>query len=536
MNVRSALILGTALLLAPAWGQDAELNEDQKILHVLNRFTLGATPELVKEVRAVGIRTWFQRQLKGDVPEPDSFQTLLSKYETLGLTLDELYEKYAERPGKNATPKEKAEARRRAQIPTNEMMAWILLRAVYSNNTVRETNCDFFRNHLSVSIDKGPVRFLVVDWEREVIVKHALGNFGAMLEASAKHPAMLYYLDNALSRRPPTDEELKAIEARVKRRTGSEERAEEAVDLVRQRGLNENYARELLELHTLGVDRYYTQQDVIEVAKCLTGWTIGRKGERATFRFVPSMHCPGDKMFLGTTIREDRSNPISEGEQVLDILKKHEGTARFLAWKLCRYYVNDTPDEEMVKRVAKVFHATEGDLPRVLLAMIDDPQFFNRENYRTKFKRPFEFVISALRVTRAEITDAHGILRALSMMSEPLYRCADPTGYYDQAEAWKDPGAMAYRWVFASDLANGRIGGVKIPSGFYKDLPPDKPQEWKAVLVDRILPVAGLGRTTSEKLDALIEAEIRKDPKAGPEKVGPVIVAALLGSPEFQKQ
>jgi uncharacterized protein (DUF1800 family) len=187
----------------------------------------------------------------------------------------------------------------------------------------------------------------------------------------------------------------------------------------------------------------------------------------------------------------------------------------------------------MVKRVAKVFHATQGDLPKVYTAIVEDPKFFSRENYRAKFKRPFEFVVSALRVTQAELTGGNGLHQAMTAMNEPLYRCQDPTGYYDQAEAWRDPGAIAFRWTFATDLANGRISGAKIPASFYADLPQDKPKEWKDLLVKKILPVSGLSPATSANLDRLIEAHLQKNPKA---PLGPVIVAALLGSPEFQKQ
>lgn len=513
---------------------EGPLTEDEKIAHLLRRFTPGITADLFAEVKAKGWRPWLQEQLQAQLPESEQFQETLKNFESLGLSLKEIAEKYQERPRKDASPRERAEARRKLQMLAAETLAWVIHRAVSSRNAVRETACDFFRNHFTVSIEKGQVRHTVVDWEKNVIFQNALGNFGEMLEASAKHPAMLIYLDNALSRRPATPEELRALESRVRRRTGSEERAEEAVELEKQRGLNENYARELLELHTLGVDRYYRQQDVIEVAKCLTGWTIERGG--AGFRFNPRMHCPGDKTFLGQTIPENRKRPIAEGEMVLDILKKHEGTARFLSWKLCRWLVNDEPDESMVKRVAGVFHETGGDLRKVLWAIADDPAFFARENYLAKFKRPWEFVVSALRATGAKLAPIPvGLNRSLTQMNEPLYRCPDPTGYYDQAEAWRDPGALAIRWTFASDLVNGRIPRVTVPAALYDSLPPDRPEEWKGILAARILPGMKLSSTTSSAIDRMVEEE-RKKRRATPESVGRVIVAALLGSPEFQKQ
>ncbi len=508
------------------------LSEEEKILLVLSRFTPGATPELVDEVRKTGWSAWFDGQLKADLKESESYNQRILEFETIGLPMKDLFEKYTERVGKDATEAEKREARRRAAIPPRETLAWIMTRAVYSNNVLLESSCDFFRNHLSVSIDKGEVRFLIVDWERQVIFRRALTNFGDILAASAKHPAMLFYLDNFLSRRPPTPEELKAIETRTRKRTGSEERADEAVDIARQRGLNENYARELLELHTLGVDNGYTQQDVIELAKCLTGWTIRCRVEPA-FVFDRSMHCGGDKTVLGQVIK---AGGVEEGEEVMRRLVAGERTAKFIAWKLCRWFVNDSPDEAMVQRVAKVFSGTNGDLPKVYRAIVDDPLFFTRENFQAKFKRPWEFVISALRVTHADASRLAGLENALQSMNEPLYKCADPTGYYDQAEAWRDPGAMATRWSFATDLVSGRIGGVRVPSSLYDGLPLDKPREWKAILVKKILPIGGISEATSASIDRLVAAELQKNPKATPAKLGASIVAMLLGSPEFQRQ
>jgi uncharacterized protein (DUF1800 family) len=540
MKMRALCAWGVAAIALAA--QDtpaapAPLTEDEKILHLLNRFTFGATPALVEEVRATGWKKWLESQLKGDLPEPDALLSRVRSHETLGLSMQEIADKYYKPPGKDATPREKVEARRLARVPTDEMLLWVLLRSIYSANAVRQVSGDFFRNHFSVDIGKGPVEQLAVDWEREVVLKHALGNFGDMLESSAKHPAMLFYLDNCLSRKPPTPEELRRIEEQAKRRTGSEERAEEAVDLAKQRGLNENYARELLELHTLGVDNYYTQEDVIEVARCLTGWTIGRRGEaRGRFRFEPLMHAPGDKKFLGGTIEEDRKNGIAEGEQVLDVLKKHPGTAAFLSRKLCRYLVNDEPDEEMVRRVAAVFQKTRGDLPAVYRAVVEDPKYFERENFRAKYKRPLEFVVSAIRATGAEVSRVRELLQVLKRMNEPLYGCPDPTGYYDQAEAWRDPGSIAYRWAFAAELVANRLRGVKVPDSLYEGLPADRPGEWRKILAARILPVTGSGPGTSAAIDGLVEAELKRKPQATPAQLGPVIVAALLGSPEFQKQ
>ncbi len=532
--------LGAAAAATTTRGETrtAALTEDERVLHVLSRFTPGATPELVAEVRSLGVAVWFARQLQARVPETDALREATKDLETLKLTTDEIAETYVEKAGKDATEAEKREARRRAHIPTREVLEWVLARAVYGANAVRETSCDFFRNHLSVSIDKGEVeRQAVVDWEREVILGHALGRFPDMLVASARHPAMLFFLDNHLSRRPPSEAELARIERDTRRRTGSEERAEEAVDIARHRGINENYARELMELHTLGVDEGYTQADVIEVAKCFTGWTIKKNAHgRFVFDFKRGMHVPGDKTFLGHTVSERSDHPESEAEEVLALLAACPRTAHFLALKLCRFYVDDEPDPALVKRIAAVFERTRGDVPKVLRAILEDREFFAPRHYRTKFKRPWEYVVSALRATKAEVRRAEALERHLAAMSEALYRCPDPTGYYDQAEAWRDPGALAARWTFAGDLVAGRIGGVRVPASFYADLPRERPAEWRALLERKLLPVSGAGERVRSAVDALVAAELAKTPHPAVEKLAPRIAALLLGSPEFQKQ
>ena len=516
-------------------GKD-DLTDDEKIVHLLNRFTLGATPELVEEVRQTGIKPWLDRQLKGDLPEPDALTGRLKKYETIGMPINLVYVKYDVRPPEKPTPQEEEEARKKNETPSNETLAWVLLRAIYSANQTREVSADFFRNHFAVSVDKDLVRNFVTDWERDVIHANALGVFGTMLDAGARHPAMSFYLDNCLSRRPPTPQELKTIENNVRSQTRSQAEANKAVDIARQRGLNENYARELMELHTLGVDRFYSQADVISVAKCLTGWTFKYEaGVPPQFHFNPEMHCPGSKPFLGGSIAENKLKPIQEGESVLYILRKHEGTARFVTWKLLRALVHDDPDEQMLKRVYLSFWNTEGDLGKVFRTIVNDKKFFAREHFRAKLKRPFEFVISALRVTRAEVSEVGGILNSLQSMNESLYRCADPTGYYDQAEAWADPGAMAYRWAFAQGLVAGRINGVKIPPSFFEGLPAE-PKACVDALIRKVLPVAGVGEATRAGLDRMIENELKRNPRGAPVQLGPRTVAMLLGSPEFQKQ
>ena len=531
---RSALIV--LLLATCAAAQDRTLTEDERVLHFLNRFTLGATPELVREVKQAGIRAWLDGQLAEKVEENRYLLKQLETLSSLGLTNRQVMKEYILPLGKDATLKQRQERNRLRNVPRQELRDSVVLRGVYARNHVREVASDFFRNHFTVAVDKGRVREYATEYEREVIRGRVFGSFGDMLLASAKSPAMLVYLDNVVSRRPPTKAELKKIEMRVRLQTKSKEAGLEAVDIAGQRGLNENFARELLELHTLGVDNYYTQRDVENVAMALTGWTVSSDKKLGhVFEFKPAMHCGGDKVFLNAHIARNKKNPEAEGDRILAALIRHKGTARHLSFKLCRFLVHDNPPAELVDRIAAVWTKSKGDLPTVYRAIVADAEFFAPRNYRAKFKRPFEFVVSALRATHAEIRHVQGIHRALAAMSENLYTCKDPTGYYDQAEAWQDPGAFAVRWKFANDLVLGRIPGVTVPAALYDGLRHFKPGRWKEQLIRRLLP-SGLTPRTEAILDAMITRYLEKNPEPRLAQLAPRIAGLILGSPEFQQQ
>ncbi|MAE77765.1 MAG: hypothetical protein CMJ85_12960 [Planctomycetes bacterium] len=308
------------------------------------------------------------------------------------------------------------------------------------------------------------------------------------------------------------------------------------MNIAEQRGLNENYARELLELHTLGVDNYYRQKDVIEVAKALTGWTVQNNPKYPVgFLFRERMHVLGPKKFLGRKLQRDRKNPLLEGEIVIRRLVKHPGTARFVAWKLCRYIVDDYPSEALVKRLASAFKKGKGDLKTLYRAIYKDPEFFEPYYYQSKFKRPLEFVISALRVTGAEVDQPGMALQTMALLQEPLYEQEDPTGYHDTAEAWNDPGVMAVRWQFAMNLATGKLRGIKVPEKFYQGLHPRIPRVWKDQLARRVLP-AGMGEKTSRIMDRMMRRYLEGKPNPKVTELGPYILGLLLGSPEFQRQ
>ncbi len=416
-------------------------------------------------------------------------------------------------------------------------MTAIALTCVKSSRQVHAVMADFFRNHFNVSYTKGGTAdLLLTEYDREVVRKNALGSFPEMLRASAKAPAMLHYLDNHLSRRPPSKQELAEIERRARRKTGSKQRGEEAAQIAAQRGLNENYARELLELHTLGVDNYYKQRDVIAVAEALTGWTFsgGRDGEWQ-FDFRNDMHVAGDKRVLGKKIKYENGAGIQDGEQVLDILCEHKGTAQFISMKMVRYLVADQPPSSLVKDVAKVFRKTDGSIPDMVRAIVNSEEFWDEKHARKKFRTPFEFICAALRASDAEMVEVGRCLNHLREMGQPIMHCDDPTGYYDVAEAWLDPGAMALRWQFALDLVNAKIKGVKVPDEYYDELPHDVPRLWQHHLTKRILP-SGAGQRTRNALSTITDQYLAKEKFPDPRGLGPQLLGLLLGSPEFQNQ
>ena len=518
--------------------RSAPLDERERAVHALDRLAFGPRPGEVERVLAAGVSSWIEAQLAPERIEDPRVAALLEGSPALAMAPAEVRATYlpAERP-ENPSAEERRELQRRKNEPRLELLRALLLRAVWSERQACEVLSDFWRNHFNVSYTKGgPIDLFLPDWDREVVRAHALGRFGALLHASARHPAMLYYLDNALSRRPATAAELEALRRRTRRRTGSPERADEEVELARQRGLNENYACELLELHTLGADQGYTQDDVAAVAEAFTGWTIERGPGKSAFQFRNDMHVPGDKRVLGVVIR-GAADGQQEGLQILDLLAAHPGTARFLAFKLARALIHDDPPAAAVTAGAQAFTESAGDLRALLRALVDHPSFFAPEHFRAKFKTPFEFVASALRATGAEAAHPEALLLQLRDMGQPLYHCDPPTGYADTAEAWLDPGVLALRWQFALDFAEGRVRGARVPLAFYSRLQGVAARDWWRPLADAVLP-AGLGERMQTALRAAAAAFLEQDDsqRGAQRRLAPRLLGLLLGSPEFQQQ
>ena len=519
------------------------LTPDQQIVHVLGRLGYGARPGEVERVRAEGLSAWIERQLEPGRISDEAVEQALGAYPVLPLTAAELYRDYPPaRPqdvqrfqAGQMTPQEIREVfppNRRPAVITAQLQAAKLTRAVLSERQLEEVMVDFWLNHFNVYALKGPVRWMVPDYERQALRPHALGRFRDLVVATAQHPAMLYYLDNWLSTRddfvlPPS-------------RGG------------RKLGLNENYARELMELHTLGVDGGYTQQDVIEVARCFTGWTIDRPQEGGGFLFRPVTHDRGEKRVLGTVIPAGGGQ--DDGLAVIDLLVRHPSTARFISTKLVRRFVSDEPPPALVERAARTFRSTGGDIRAVLVTIFSAPEFISAEAQHAKVKTPLEVVASAARVLgvrlespeeatqgRAAVMGGGAVLaRQVAALGEPLYEAQAPTGHPDVAEAWVSASALLSRMNFALALAHNRLPGARVElAPFLEGVDRRQP----AQVLDRLFAVVLRGQVSPDTRRVLgAQLENPEIVRATADDRGPrntdveKLTALVLGSPEFQRR
>jgi uncharacterized protein (DUF1800 family) len=328
------------------------------------------------------------------------------------------------------------------QVVYRDLAESKVLRAIYSNRQLEEQLDDFWFNHFNVFVDKGADRYLVTSYERDAIRPHVLGKFRDLLEATAKSPAMLFYLDNWQSVGP---------NAPQPRGQAGKKQA---------RGLNENYGRELMELHTLGVDNSYTQKDVTEVARCFTGWTINQPQRGGKFVFNPRLHDNGEKVVLGVTIPAGGGE--NDGEQVLDILARQPATARFISKKLAIRFVADDPPAALLDRMSDTFLKSSGDIRQVMLTMIDSKEFWSVGAYRSKMKSPLEMVASAVRSVNGNVDYATALMQQVAQLGEPLYRKLEPTGYSNSSKDWANSASLMGRMNFALQLAGNKVPGVKV--------------------------------------------------------------------------
>ena len=348
------------------------------------------------------------------------------------------------------------------QVVNNELVEGKLLRAIYSDRQLQEVMTDFWFNHFNVFVGKGADHYLLTSYERDVIRPHALGKFEDLLVATAQSPAMLFYLDNWLSVGPNSDV-ANGIpkQASKQSRQRIRNKGQTGQSKGKRNGLNENYGRELMELHTLGVNGGYTQQDVTEVARVFTGWTLKQPKQGGGFTFEERTHEPGDKIVLGHRIKPKGEK---EGLEVLHLLARNPATARFICTKLAIRFVSDEPPQALVDRMTQTFLKKHGNIREVLKAMLDSPEFWAPEAYRAKVKTPLEFVVSAVRASGAEVTDAMPIARQLQNMGMQLYGAQPPTGYSMKADAWVNSSALLGRMNFALALTSGKVKGVQVDS------------------------------------------------------------------------
>lgn len=528
-----------------------ELTEDQAVLHALNRLGYGPRPGDLERVKQLGLEKWIEQQLHPDAIDDSKLQARLRALPALGLSAQALLadypqpdaaakklgisvEEYRKRMNAAAHPPQGQHPapNRQPQEVLNEMEEGKVLRAIYSERQLDEQLTDFWFNHFNVFANKDLDLWLLAPYERDAIRPHVLGKFRALLEATAKSPAMLFYLDNYLSADPEAFERLKHPSPKERKKSRPNEKLP---PIGPKRGLNENYGREIMELHTLGVDGGYTQQDVIEVAKSFSGWTIKDPRGASEFYFDERLHDPEPKRILGKKIHADG---IKDGEQVLDLLVKNPHTAHHIALELAQHFVSDTPPEALVNRMAKSFRKSGGDIRETMRTMIYSPEFWSKETYRAKVKRPFELVVSTARALDADVDDAMPLVQWITRIGEPLYQCVPPTGYSDKAEAWVNSGALLNRLNYAIALAGNHIRGseIQLPPLLGNDAAHD-PSE----ALDRAIATFLAGQVSDSTRSTLEKQS--SDPRVLNTKLGSIkqvdlsmIAGLVLGSPEFQQR
>jgi uncharacterized protein (DUF1800 family) len=525
------------------------LQDEKRFAHLLNRLAFGARPGEVELVRKMGAGAWIESQLNPSTLDDSALEKQLAQLTWLTASPERLtlaYEgdtagflkriKQADpamvMPQLNARQRDTYQRIQAANLPERSSVLAIgqlsankLARAISSKRQLQEVLVDFWSNHFNVDIKKGPVRSLKIIDEREVIRPHLFSTFRALLGASAHSPAMLWYLDNHRSS--------KEVPPRFGQKPGAKARG----------GLNENYAREIMELHTLGVDGGYTQKDVTEVARCFTGWSVDQVS--GSFIFRPNAHDQGPKTVLGQNIPAGGGQ--SDGERVLDILAGSPATAKFIARKLCVRFVADAPPASLVAKVAVAFTASKGDLKKTYSTLFYAPEFLSEGAYHSKIKSPFEFTVSAVRALdgilaitggkrpelrlmaagAASLNNNQGQRRPngrplateIAAMGQPLYSCATPNGYPEDSTKWVSASALVSRLNFALSLTSGQVGDVELKGDTFR---PASLSEISASL---------LGSDISNSTRATVEAEAKAAPGDGAR-----LRALLIGSPEFQRR
>jgi uncharacterized protein (DUF1800 family) len=545
---------------------EREQTADEQVKQALNRLGFGARPGDAERVRTVGVDRWIELQLSPQKIDDRATEQFVARFPVLTKSPSELLSEYPQ--PKQLIREKRQEMARRGEVVARDSAGGKLAgldltsadsmrikeagrqsrqlltalqtakvaRAVMSDRQLEEVMVDFWENHFTVFAGKGPERYFLAEYERESIRPHALGKFRDLLGAVAKSPAMLYYLDNWES---TVEADRPALAARrpmgVARNRTFGATGTDSAKKPRPHGLNENYGRELMELHTLGVDGGYTQADVVSAARAFTGWSVEKPRESGAFVFRPAMHDAGEKLFLGHRLPPNRG--IEDGEQVLDIVATHPATARFIATKLVRRFVSDSVPPALVDRVAATFTRTDGDIRECLRTIFTSPEFFSRAAYKAKVKSPFELVVSALRAVGAQPDSTPRTAQLIAKLGEPLYGHLAPNGYPERGDAWINTGAILARINFGLLVASGRVPGAS-------------PAEWtdgKALAslshdaqVDGVIR-AILGGEASPDTRKVLESGVNpmaSDSTASATRRGGLetIVGLALGAPEFQRR
>ncbi|MGA8402836.1 MAG: DUF1800 domain-containing protein [Stellaceae bacterium] len=513
-HTRFLAVLCVAVCAAPGMALAAAGDSDQQITHVLDRIAFGPTAAEVAHVRQVGIDHYIDEQLHPEtIPEPAALTGKLDGLDTLKLDPAQLFTEYGPilpilNGGVKPTPEEQKARRQRANIIVQQAQDARIWRALYSRRQLQEVMVDFWFNHFNVFAGKGLDHLWVGRYEADVIRPYALGHFRDLLLATAHSPSMLFYLDNQLNTEPGSP--------------GAKGKLT---------GINENYAREIMELHTLGVNGGYTQNDVIALAHILTGWGLQRQdlrsGSGPAAAFDPMRHDFSPKVFLGKTIAPSGEQ---EGVQAVDMLASSPATAHHIAYQLAQYFVADEPPPALVDRLAQRFRATDGDIKAVLKTLLTSAEF--GASIGQKYKTPYQYVLSAARAAGVEVNNPRPLLGAMARLGEGLYQCQTPDGYKNTQDAWLSPDATTLRIGFATALGRGNLP--------LAGAPPEEPFEMG--MTPRPQLVANQPRTKSQPLDpapleALLGPILSDNTKAAVAQAPDNLKAALiLGSPDFMRR
>jgi len=584
-------------------------SERDEIVHVLNRITFGPRPGDVEAVQKMGLHNYIEQQLHPETIDDSAVEQEVAGFDLLQMSATQLAQLFEEerknnlkkqkllaanngqgeieQPSANAGPvvnPNQGEQQPMQMTPQDKMAKALdqakqyrsvaaigqleqakLVRAIDSQRQLQEVLVDFWSNHFNIDMKKGPDRVLKVVDDREVIRPHIWGSFRDLLEASAKSPAMLFYLDNATNTvaHTVTEKEQRFTEMVRERmmENGNGALAPQVPTAGQQKGgINENYGREIMELHTLGVDGGYTQQDVQEVARCFTGWTIDR--QTGEFIFRPKLHDNGSKVVLGHEI--PAGGGMQDGETVLDILCSSPATAHHIALEMCQRFVSDDPPPDLVNRIAGVFQQTGGNLRQVTEAILTSPEFLSPANYNNKIKSPLEFAVSAVRASESTIVpqppapfdkllpsmEGSAILgrgaaadrlskrprQSLNWhiyeLGEPLFACTPPTGYKEVSKFWVSPGALIERLNFAMALTQQQVSDIRFnPQSILNGIDLDNPEAVLNQCVSVLLQ-NNITESTKKVLESTALPAQGDSQTVNPSK----LIALIIGSPEFQRK